>query len=284
MVGGRRLGKAIARAATPAPPEVRHLMAAPREQPPHPALFVVLAQPRSGSTYLCDLLDGHPAAVCHGELFHGRCIFYARGFALRPGLEPQRAAALRRSSPLGFLEAVVAASLADGIRRVGFKLFPEHEPIVLDWLARHRTIPVLRLRRRSWLAQYSSFRIAQLDGTWFNVPGGQRTRRVRFSLRGYLDYAERLAAEERLIHALLRGRPCLELDYETLGRPEVQQRILGFLQLPPAPLSSRYVKQDRRDTLRRFSNPLKAACLGPPLRFAPLRRLARWMQRLRPRR
>lgn len=284
MVGGRRLCKTIARSAVPWPrAKVPGLMVAQNGPPPHPALFVILAQPRTGSTFLCDLLDGHPTAVCHGELFHARCIFYARTF-VHPRLEREQAAELRQASPLAFLDEVVVASLTDGIGRVGFKLFPGHEPVIVDWLARHRTIPILNLRRRSWLAQYSSFRIAQLDRVWFDAPGGQRTRRVRFSFRGYLEFAERLALDERRMRTLLRERPCLHLDYEQLGRAAVQQRILSFLQLPPAPLSSRYAKQDRRGTLQRFSNPLKAACLGPPLRFAPLRRLARWMQRLRPRR
>jgi hypothetical protein len=233
-------------------------------------LFVVLAQPRTGSTFLCDLLDHHPAVACHDELFHRRWVgLNGTGYDDLKSL-PQREAA-----PLAFLASVVARGLArPGVTRVGFKYFPEHEPAIAALLAERPSIPVVRLRRRSVLAQYASFRNALAARDWFGLEGKARRQRATFALADYLAFHERLEREEKAFARLLRGRAHLALSSASLRRPRTQARLQRFLGLEVLPLRSVRERQDSRRTLARFTNPLVAGCLGPLLRFRWSRRLA----------
>ncbi len=234
------------------------------------SLFVVLAQPRTGSTFLCDLLDRHPALACHDELFHRRWVGLNG-----PGYDDLKSLPLRESAPLDFLARVVARGLeSPGVRRVGFKYFPEHEPAIAALLVERPAIPVLRLRRRSVLAQYASFRNALAARDWFGLEGKARRLRATFALADYLAFHERLEREEKAFARLLRGRPHLVLTYESLTRPRTQARLQRFLGLEVLPLRSVQERQDSRRTLARFTNPLAAGCLGPLLRFRWSRRLA----------
>lgn len=243
------------------------------------SLFVILAQPRTGSTALCRLLDSHAEAICHLELFHRDFV----GLNGR-GDDDLRSLPLRELAPLDFVAQVVARGLErPGVRRVGFKYFPEHAPAFAALLAERPGIQVVRLRRRGVLAQYASFHNALAAGDWSGRAGTARQQRATFTLADYLAFHERLEREDRAFADLLRDRPHFELTYESLTRPDTQARLLRFLGLAAQPLAAVWRPLDERRTLRRFSNPLAAACLAPLLRWRWSRRLAgrllRWRRR-----
>jgi LPS sulfotransferase NodH len=64
--------------------------------------FVILAAPRTGSNWLCSLLNSHPDVLCHHELFNPSGVFYALGH--RDGALDLGTPEERDRRPLAFLE------------------------------------------------------------------------------------------------------------------------------------------------------------------------------------
>src|SRR5580693_4511868 len=80
--------------------------------------FVILAAPRTGSNWLCSLLNSHPEILCHHEVFNPAGIFYALGH--RDGTLDLGTIEERDRRPLEFLERLWRAPL--GLPCVGFKM------------------------------------------------------------------------------------------------------------------------------------------------------------------
>ena len=66
--------------------------------------FVILSARRSGSNLLCTLIDSHPDALCHHELFNPRGIFTA--LDLRDTATPLHDIATRERDPVAYLAQV----------------------------------------------------------------------------------------------------------------------------------------------------------------------------------
>lgn len=99
-------------------------------------LVCLLATPRSGSSYLCDLLEHHPDVESHSELFHRQATYF--GIPHRPRLESHFGQELRSEledyrderlvqyvhrRPADFLKSLRDQSSKSALF---FKLFPRH--------------------------------------------------------------------------------------------------------------------------------------------------------------
>jgi LPS sulfotransferase NodH len=205
--------------------------------PPAPARFVILNAPRTGSNFLCTVLNSHPAILCHHEIFNPHVIGVARhlqngDFCLGTMEERER-------DPIEFLERVWRASL--GRRAVGFKLcLWQHE-------AAYRSVlsdPVVRkivLKRRSRVRTFVSLLLARQTGEWVvyddrGAPAPRPKVHVdREALldndtlhRRYYDETERALRDSGQDYALLW--------YEDLFSTREIERALDFLGVegPPA--------------------------------------------------
>ncbi len=246
-----------------------------------PTRFVVLSAPRTGSNYLCSLLDSHPEVLCHHELFNLDGVRCARscsetGFDLGTPYE-------RDLDPVGFLHR--AWGEHDGARALGFKLARRHPEFVFRDVIADRGVKKILLRRRNRLKTYVSDLIAWEEQRWTHY-GQHPDRLERISVEVDVDGLRAFADEyeafyDRMRRSLReRDEPWLEVDYETLFLPGVLAEILTFLGLSASELEGLRGATPKRnaDDLRAIvSNydELVLALKGTPFE-GELQELTRW--------
>lgn len=246
--------------------------------------FVILAQARSGSGWLADLLRSHPACYCYDELFNRQHINGGIRLAQFKGLT----VAERDVDPIGFLERALSAPPRTGVTHVGFKHLPLFDERVTRHVVDDPRYRVILLTRRDRLAQYASMRIAQESDIWGRfVQQGPRSeqRKVRFDTRDFLDFCRVTEAGFAAERDQLRrsGRALLDVTYEELQSPDGLPRVLAFLGLSPgAALASSHIKENSPSVAERFSNPGRALLIGGMARRGATRKLLRLLRGIRP--
>jgi LPS sulfotransferase NodH len=227
--------------------------------------FLIACQPRTGSNWLCTLLQSHPRILCHHEVFHPDQIFYAVGH--RDGRLAQLGDTRQRDrDPLGFLEQLWRADF--GRAAVGIKLLDGQAPEVLARLLADTGVKKLLLRRRSRLRAYVSLLRARETGKWARSAYDGLAVEVRAP--ELLEFARRYDAYYARLRAATAAQPALEIVYEDLQRePRELERVLGFLGVGAAasPLVAHTEKQSRdslREAIRNFDE-LELALHGSAL-------------------
>ena len=127
-----------------------------------PVRFVILNATRTGSNFLCTVLNSHPAILCHHEIFNPHVVGVARhlqGTDFHLGSMDERA----RDS-LDFLDRVWRADL--GHAAVGFKLcLWQHEEAYRAVLS-DRSVRKILLKRRNRVRSFVSLLLARQTGEW----------------------------------------------------------------------------------------------------------------------
>jgi len=209
-----------------------------------PTPFVVLSFPRTGSTWLMDMLNSHPEVAAYGELFNVEADELSYASTDMPYFENYLARLPEWTRRPRFLHGMAYLrrlySDRPGIRAVGFKLLYGQagaNPRLLHLLALRR-VRAVHLTRANLLDALISWKAAQATGV-YAVRTEQAATRTRVTLN-----AERLGdrlREQDLAVSRARGRlerlrvPWIEVAYEELvGRKEESLlRILGFLDVHP---------------------------------------------------
>lgn len=201
--------------------------------------FVVLAAPRTGSNWLCTLLDSHPEVLCHHEIFNPGGLHYA--LRLRGGGFDLGTVAERDRDP----EAVLGRVWRErrGHRAIGFKLNRGQDPRVFRLVVADAGVRKLLLRRKNRIRTFVSEQIAARTGRWESYTAGPAARMApmpagdRGPARLTVDPEELCAAvalNERYYGALeeavaASGQPLVTLTYERLPAGEELGRALDFL-------------------------------------------------------
>jgi len=221
-----------------------------------PTIFVILTTQRSGSGWLVDLLDDHPAIAAYEELFrvattnvaaHGATVvprfevMVGPGtFSTSSGLVPKR---------YGYVRGLARAHPEAGA--VGFKLMYDQtrdHPGLMHALTLVRA-RFIHLVRRDSLSALISFDVASERRQWHYYTGDTapalRARTDVASLLGRLEERDREIDRFRRRLARLPAQ-VHEVAYEDLvERHDVTlRRILEFLHVPPTnrPLRSSLVR------------------------------------------
>lgn len=207
-------------------------------EPPASVRFVVLAAPRTGSNWLCTLLDSHPEVLCHHEIFNPEGLHYS--LRLRDGSFDLGTVAERDRAPEAVLEEVWRQSR--GHRAVGFKLNRGQDERVFRRVLADPGVRTILLRRRNRIRTFVSEAIAERTGQWESYGGsgtdaGAGPRRLvveAAALRAGVARNERYYGE---LESALRtgGRPHLSLVYERLADEEERRRMLRFLDVAERP-------------------------------------------------
>lgn len=129
------------------------------EAPPRP--FVIVSAPRTGSTYLCTMLDSHPDVLCHTEPYRPDDMYHHQQTAQLGRWTVHQ----RRRRPFAFLSALWRVSSTQA-PAVGFKLFPGHSFPVLSFLLAEPSVQVIILRRKHQLQAYVSLQQALKTEQW----------------------------------------------------------------------------------------------------------------------
>ena len=220
--------------------------------------LAILASPRTGSTLLCDVLNRTPGICCHYELFHDDMIQYGD----RTDVEASALQA-RDADPIAFLERLYSQGAADRHSVVGFKHFAHLNSAVTRAVIADPTVKLIHIGRANRLAQYSSVKIAEMNGKWFSKVGEARDReRITFNPSAFEiweAYQHRVDSERMGLLAQSQ-RDVLLIDFVRVLEPATVDRLSRFLGVdlvrggPP-----HFQRQNGPTILDRFTNPLDVA-------------------------
>ncbi len=218
--------------------------------------FVIVAAPRTGSNWLCTLLDSHPDVLCHREIFNPEGLHTAlslpRPLALGTLAERDR-------DPAAVLRRVWAADC--GRAAVGFKLNRESTPTAFALALDDRGVRKLVLRRHNRVRTCVSEALAARSGVWESLRDGPLSPAhvtLRLEASALRAHAERNRRYYESITARLSqsGQAWLETRYERLHEPSEQARLLAFLGLAAGGVTLRGA------TRRQNPRPLRALLLN----------------------
>jgi len=209
-----------------------------------PERFIVLAQPRTGSTLLISSLGKHPEIQTRGEVLNaGHCIPLPS-----EGRERVRAAWER-----------IGPCIAAGFKLLAFQPWdndPEQWATGWDEIADDPFVKIIVLRREDQLAQFASWKVANTIGRWKEQQ--QEHRPVidvsRDELRWFKQWNDQLLAE-RLRRLDLHDK--LEVTYEQLTEnwQPTMERVQQFLGVPVVELQQATTKQEPRPLDEVIRNP-----------------------------
>jgi hypothetical protein len=220
--------------------------------------FAIIGQQRTGSSYLVNLLVCHPEIHCCGEIFNpdGINLRWPENMGgRRAGRETvSRLRDIRERDPQEFLNGVFAIDF--GKPTIGFKIFRDHNPPMLEHVLDDRGIAKIVHSRANVLARYASLRAARAMGDFV---GTDEKPLVKFNAvkfapfhhqhTTFLDETEqRLAAGGQNFH---------RSHFEDLNDPVRLTAMLKFLGVAPElpPLQEPPANRGSSDVLSRFSNP-----------------------------
>jgi len=233
--------------------------------------FVILTTPRTGSSYLRQLLRSHPRVIGYGELFNpGKIEFNTPGF-------DNRNKALRRlrdRDPAAFLETQIFRGYPAHIAAVGFKVhyFQLDLPrsrAARDYLASMPGLLVFHLARRNLLRAYLSSVVMERTGvTGIMSPAERRAPRVALDPGDCIRYFEHTVRQRSAYQQLFAATRLVPVVYEDLTddfRAETT-RLLAILGVEPAALTAKTVLQEVRPLREAITNydDLRAALAGTP--------------------
>jgi len=219
--------------------------------------FVIFAAPRTGSNYLCTLLNSHPEILCHHELFNPRGIFYALDH--RDGSIDLGSVADRDRRPLEFLQDVWLA--AAGSTCTGFKMTRDQDDIVIRHLLDDPAVRKIVLRRGNRLKTFVSQLIAEQTDRWEAYDRTELPDDVDKVRVDVASLKAHVARNERFYDSILRPlrarrQRFIEVTYEELHSRSQHHRLLAFLGVKAVdePLRASSVKQNPCDLRALIAN------------------------------
>lgn len=232
--------------------------------------FVILGLPRSGSTYLMTLLDAHADVACAGEQYNP---YEVIGWAH----DDSHDAVMRRDKePLGHLHRFYEEVEATGVAWGGFKFMIGHNLKVLQALAMAPDITIIYIWRENRLAQVASLIKAGRTKSWAQTSVDENvTRKIPATPRQIAHRWHEYATSDHLISLWLANLPNPKVTYEyrELFKPDFEQRLCDFLDLPHDPkMKSPLVKQGINTVAERFEDP------GPIRYYFHQLGLGRWLE------
>lgn len=197
--------------------------------------FAILATPRTGSNWLCTLLDSHRSILCHHEIFNPDDIGYA--LSSRKGQLNFGSLAQRDREPLKTLDKVWIQPL--GHDAIGFKLNQGQNDSVLDNILNDKDVVKIIIRRANRLRAFISARIAEVTGEWESYPWQDLsgpTARVHVNMAVLWQQIARTREYYAHLDDCLRasGQVAFKIDYESLGDSGIHQSLLNYLSVDPS--------------------------------------------------
>ena len=220
-----------------------------------PTRFVVFNFPRSGSNFLCSMLNNHPDILCHQEMFNPTRIFYAKNFPWlygdfgsdkrkvlkdfyygRAGLGSRFE---RDLNPEAFLMKIWQHNYK--ANSVGFNLFPNHVPNMARSLIKDKEVRKILLIRKNKVKCYVSRALARKTSVWADFANNSSKSKSKESpIQINIDANSLLSWNKKYdsyFDSLRQNlidleQPFFEVGYEDLIGPESQStksRLLDFI-------------------------------------------------------
>lgn len=221
---------------------------------------VVLTYPRTGSNLLLSLLNSHSELYFHGELFHALAVGYRfPGASLRKlrNIAGDDLMSFRDCDHLKFLELIFTMSPTD-VTAVGFKLFYDHSPDVLNRIFEDLRYTIILLERPNRLASFSSLLISGKTGQWTTTKpiNPSDLHQIHFDASYFQAYVKEIDHFYQTWKEKLASRGnFIEITYAELSRKQNLfeiQTLLGCKKLEQ--LTTKLIKQNTRHPSGRFYN------------------------------
>lgn len=218
--------------------------------------FLIIGQPRSGTTYLQTLLNSHPRIHCRGELFDPWQIdddgHKTKNF---------EAVIARDAAPEAFLDAKLAGEGldgAEGLHRIGAKLLFQHHPRILShYIPQRPELALIHVQRENKLAQFASLQQVARTQRWTSNEPSSPAPSIKAAPGWAAAECNRLENQDFLLSQWLESlpNPLISVTYRSLFADDFEQRILDFLGVAPeGRLRSPLHKQGGNRIIGRFEN------------------------------
>ena len=230
----------------------------PRPRPQIDAMkgrrFLVVGLPRSGTTYLASLLDGHRDIFCSGEQFNPHNVVHAEYVD-----ENEKSVWDRDRMPLRFMDSFFAEADKTGVARAGFKFMIGHNVRVLRHLSDYPDLKIIYVWRDNKLAQVSSYLKALENQRWTqHYPDLGVLEKIDVTPRKISQHWHEMSTFDFLFRAWLDSQPqaSLRVEYREMFQPGFNDKVCAFLGVETDPdMRSPLAKQNRNDILKRFRDP-----------------------------
>jgi LPS sulfotransferase NodH len=209
-----------------------------------PIRFIVLSQPRTGSSLLCGSIRWHPQLLMQGEVLN----------------QHYRRTELPDDDGAERLRAALSFTTHDA---VGCKLHAcqpdagwDRWESAWDYLAGDPSIRVIHLYRENRLAQRASWKIAERLGEWGDQTHVPQRPTIEIA-RGELTWFDRFnSALYRMRLNRLPRHPLLQISYESLCHdwPVALEKVLTFIGVDPMPLDQCAIQGETRPLSEVISN------------------------------
>ena len=219
--------------------------------------FMISCIARCGSSMLCTMLDSHPQVLCHGEILAGRYessgpyhYLIKREFDIAEWLHDYR-----QARPESFLYDVCFNPA--GNKSVGFKFKLEESldpayKVFRDLVVADKDIKIIHLQREDILDQYISLQATRQTGVFLVRSRGKRPKLKPFDIDvpDLISYVREARRKQEAAEEMYKDHDCLHLTYEELceSQSAAYQKILSFLEVPHASLSTTMVKVLKKNT------------------------------------
>jgi LPS sulfotransferase NodH len=194
-----------------------------------------LSTPRTGSTYLVALFNGHPETWCYQELF-----------IARRNLENKNLySSYIRNSVRNRLESIFSPS--SSIKKYLNQMHPNNDHVLgckimtsqirknisLVSILKEEGYKVIKLKRRNLIKQYVSLKSAQQSDYWHSdIPID--IKKIHLSTFGLVRNLKRIESENALMNKWFDPTVSLEIYYEDLVGEKAEltmEKIVDFLEL-----------------------------------------------------
>ena len=218
--------------------------------------FIILCTARTGSNFLCSLLQSHIRIRAFAEVFH-KDSKRKRIFWDYPGYNSEEFWEMRENNPIKFIDNIVFRDFPKSVSAVGFKLFYNHaqaenEKCIWEHLKQIKYLKIIHLKRQNWLQQYVSLTKARQSKQWVVKANNSNSKgdslRLEIDYDNCIEHFQTLQNLQREYDNLFAGHQILEVIYENLAKDYINEtkRIQNFLSVPYQKLYPSTYKQSQQ--------------------------------------
>lgn len=187
--------------------------------------FVIISQPRTGSSDLVHRLKKYQEIECFGEIFlkNNTCLPNKKFNEMKFSIEN------RQKDPILFLKEVKKNITKDFF---GFKFFLYQNTRIRKYLLDESKTKYIFLTRKNKLAQFVSTQTARITNKWYAVKESkleinQKPTFKPCEFEKYLENQEDFVEFQRLLEE--KNNPSISIYYEELNEIATYQRLISFL-------------------------------------------------------
>jgi LPS sulfotransferase NodH len=219
--------------------------------------FLIIAQPRTGSTFLQLLLSSHRNIKVYGEIFHQ--VDKVRERLLKLSHLPMLNL---NDDPIKYLENNVYRKYPEDIKAVGFRLFYYHARNI-EWknlreYLRSSNVKVIHLKRENLLDRYLSHQLADRYKEWVTYKKKPCTslEPLTLNIKDCIKDFHRTIRFQGETDDFFNDNPKYEIIYEDIvdNLVRVSKRLLNFLGVDFKELSAKSIKQQTKKRFEIIAN------------------------------